>query len=254
MLIPVKTEEELGYMRESGSVTALVLKELEDFIRPGITTMDIDRFAEDIIRSHGMEPAFKGYCGFPATVCASVNDEIVHGIPSDSRVLEDGDIVSVDVGSIYKGYVSDAARTYPVGDISNAAKLLIRAAEESFFEGLEYCRKGCRISDISSAVQKKAEEYGFGVVREFCGHGVGRKMHEPPQIPNFGRAGRGPRIAKGMCLAVEPMITEGSYSCKKLENGWTVVTRDGGNAAHYENSVAVTDGEPELLTLIGKVQ
>ncbi|MGI6204897.1 MAG: type I methionyl aminopeptidase [Anaerovoracaceae bacterium] len=247
-MIPVKTDEELGYMRESGRVTALVLKGLEEFIRPGITTMDIDRFAEDIIRSHGMEPAFKGYCGFPATVCASVNEEIVHGIPSDQRKLEEGDIVSVDVGSIYKGYVSDAARTYPVGEVSNAAGLLIEAAEKSFFEGLAYCRKGCRISDISHAVQRKVEEYGFGVVRDFCGHGVGRKMHEPPQIPNFGRPGRGPRIAKGMCLAVEPMITENSCSCKTLENGWTVVTRDGGMAAHYENSVAVTDGEPELLT------
>lgn len=248
-MIIIKSEQEIELMRVSGRVTAGILKELKDFIRPGITTLDIDRHVEAVIRGHGMEPTFKGYGGFPASVCASIDDEIVHGIPSADRVLREGEIISIDVGSTYEGYVSDAARTYPVGEVSEEAKKIIDAAEKSFFAGLEYCRPGNRISDISHAVQSVAEKAGFGVIRNYVGHGVGHEMHEEPQIPNYGRPGRGPRIAKGMCLAIEPMITAGSYKCRTLDNDWTVVTEDGGLAAHYENSVAVTDGEPELLTL-----
>ncbi|MCI2062636.1 MAG: type I methionyl aminopeptidase [Eubacteriaceae bacterium] len=248
-MIIVKSDHELELMRISGKVTAYILKELNDFIRPGITTLDIDRHVEKIIRDNGMEPTFKGYGGFPASVCASINEEVVHGIPSEYTILHEGDIISIDVGSTYEGYVSDAARTYPVGEVSETAKNIMDAAEQGFFEGLKYCRKGFRISDISHAVQKKVEELGFGVIRDYVGHGVGRNMHEEPQIPNYGKSGRGPRIAKGMCLAIEPMITEGTFKCRTLDNGWTVVTQDGGLAAHYENTVAISDDEPEVLTL-----
>ena len=236
-------------MRESGKVTGFILKELENFIRPGISTADIDKFVEDTIRKNGMIPSFKGYGGFPASACVSINDEVVHGIPDKKRILKDGDIVSVDVGSTYKGYVSDAARTYPVGTISSIAQKLIDATRDSFFAGLEYCRVGYRLSDISHAIQEKAEGEGFSVIRDFVGHGVGQNMHEDPQIPNYGKAGRGPRLAKGMVFAIEPMICEGGYDVETLLNNWTVVTVDGKLSAHYENTVVITDGEPELLTL-----
>ena len=236
-------------MRESGKVTGFILKELENFIRPGISTADIDKFVEDTIRKNGMIPSFKGYGGFPASACVSINDEVVHGIPDKKRILKDGDIVSVDVGSTYKGYVSDAARTYPVGTISDIAQKLIDATRDSFFAGLEYCKVGYRLSDISHAIQEKAEGEGFSVIRDFVGHGVGQNMHEDPQIPNYGKAGRGPRLAKGMVFAIEPMICEGGYDVETLLNNWTVVTVDGKLSAHYENTVVITDGEPELLTL-----
>ena len=236
-------------MRESGKVTGFILKELENFIRPGISTDDIDKFVEDTIRKNGMIPSFKGYGGFPASACVSINDEVVHGIPDKKRILMDGDIVSVDVGSTYKGYVSDAARTYPVGTISDVARRLIDATRDSFFAGLEYCKVGYRLSDISHAIQVKAESEGFSVIRDFVGHGVGQNMHEDPQIPNYGKAGRGPRLAKGMVFAIEPMICEGGYDVETLLNNWTVVTVDGKLSAHYENTVVITDGEPELLTL-----
>ena len=236
-------------MRESGKVTGFILKELENFIRPGISTADIDKFVEDTIRKNGMIPSFKGYGGFPASACVSINDEVVHGIPDKKRILKDGDIVSVDVGSTYKGYVRDAARTYPVGTISDIAQKLIDATRDSFFAGLEYCKVGYRLSDISHAIQEKAEGEGFSVIRDFVGHGVGQNMHEDPQIPNYGKAGRGPRLAKGMVFAIEPMICEGGYDVETLLNNWTVVTVDGKLSAHYENTVVITDGEPELLTL-----
>ena len=248
-MIIIKSDSEIDLMRESGKVTGFILKELENFIRPGLSTADIDRFVEKTIRDAGMIPTFKGYSGFPASACVSVNDEVVHGIPSKKRILREGDIVSVDVGSTYKGYVSDAARTYPVGQISDAAQHLIDATRDSFFAGLEYCKVGCRLSDISHAIQTSAEGEGFGVIRDYVGHGVGQNMHEDPQIPNFGRPGRGPRLAAGMVFAIEPMITERSYETQVLSNDWTVVTIDGGMAAHYENTVVITDGEPELLTL-----
>lgn len=248
-MIIIKSDQEIDLMRESGKVTGFILKELENFIRPGISTADIDKFVEDTIRKNGMIPSFKGYGGFPASACVSINDEVVHGIPDKKRILKDGDIVSVDVGSTYKGYVSDAARTYPVGTISDIAQKLIDATRDSFFAGLEYCKVGYRLSDISHAIQEKAEGEGFSVIRDFVGHGVGQNMHEDPQIPNYGKAGRGPRLAKGMVFAIEPMICEGGYDVETLLNNWTVVTVDGKLSAHYENTVVITDGEPELLTL-----
>ena len=248
-MIIIKSDQEIDLMRESGKVTGFILKELENFIRPGISTADIDKFVEDTIRKNGMIPSFKGYGGFPASACVSINDEVVHGIPDKKRILKDGDIVSVDVGSTYKGYVRDAARTYPVGTISDIAQKLIDATRDSFFAGLEYCKVGYRLSDISHAIQEKAEGEGFSVIRDFVGHGVGQNMHEDPQIPNYGKAGRGPRLAKGMVFAIEPMICEGGYDVETLLNNWTVVTVDGKLSAHYENTVVITDGEPELLTL-----
>ncbi len=236
-------------MRESGKVTAFILKELEDFIKPGISTADIDRFVEDTSQRKRDDTYLQRVWRIPASACVSINEEVVHGIPDKKRIIKDGDIVSVDVGSTYKGYVSDAARTYPVGKVSDIAQKLIDVTRESFFAGLEFCKVGCRLSDISHAVQVKAESEGFSVIRDFVGHGVGQNMHEEPQIPNYGKAGRGPRLAKGMVFAIEPMICEGGYDVKTLSNNWTVVTLDGKLAAHYENTVAITDGEPELLTL-----
>ncbi|MDO4177273.1 MAG: type I methionyl aminopeptidase [Bacillota bacterium] len=248
-MIIIKSDSEIDLMRESGKVTGFILKELENFIRPGLSTADVDRFVEKTIRGAGMIPTFKGYGGFPASACVSINDEVVHGIPSKKRILREGDIVSVDVGATHKGYVSDAARTYPVGEVSDVAKHLMQATKDSFFAGLEYCKVGCRLSDISHAIQVSAESEGFSVIRDFVGHGVGQEMHEDPQIPNFGKAGRGPRLAKGMVFAIEPMICEGTYDVQTLSNEWTVVTLDGKLSAHYENTVVITDGEPELLTL-----
>ena len=248
-MIIIKSDQEVDLMRESGKVTGFILKELENFIKPGISTADINRFVEDTIRKNGMIPTFKGYCGFPASACVSINEEVVHGIPDTKRILKEGDIVSVDVGSTYKGYVSDAARTYPVGKVSDIAQKLMDATRDSFFAGLEFCKVGYRLSDISHAIQVKAESEGFSVIRDFVGHGVGQEMHEEPQIPNYGKAGRGPRLAKGMVFAIEPMICEGGYDVRTLSNDWTVVTLDGKLSAHYENTVVITDGEPELLTL-----
>ena len=248
-MIIIKSEEEIDLMRTSGKVTAYILKELENFIKPGMSTADIDRFVEETIVGNGMIPTFKGYGGFPASACVSVNEEVVHGIPSRKRIIREGDIVSVDVGATYKGYVSDAARTYAVGSISEQAQRLIDVTRDSFFEGLKYCKVGYRLSDISHAIQKRAEGAGFSVIRDFVGHGVGQNMHEEPQIPNYGRLGRGPRLTPGMVFAIEPMICEGDYDVETLSNNWTVVTLDGKLAAHYENTVVITDGEPELLTL-----
>lgn len=249
-MIIIKSDDEIKLMRESGKVTGEVLNRLKDFIKPGISTMDVNKFVDNIIRGYGMYPTFNGYGGFPASACVSVNDEIVHGIPSKDRIIEDGDIVSVDVGSTYKGYVSDAARTYPAGNISEEAAKLIKTTEESFFEGIKYARVGYRLTDISHAVQERAEREGYGVIRDFVGHGVGRNLHEDPQIPNYGKPGKGPRLAEGMVFAIEPMIAQGSYDTVTLSNNWTAVTSDGGLCSHYENTLVIRDGEPELLTLI----
>ena len=248
-MIIIKSDSEIDLMRESGKVTGYILKELENVIKPGISTADVNHFVEKTIRGAGMTPTFLGYGGFPASACVSINEEVVHGIPDKKRILREGDIVSVDVGSTHKGYVSDAARTYAVGEISEEAKHLIEATRDSFFAGLEFCKVGCRLSDISHAIQVSAESEGFSVIRDYVGHGVGQQMHEDPQIPNFGKAGRGPRLAKGMVFAIEPMICEGTYNVRTLSNDWTVVTIDGKLSAHYENTVVITDGEPELLTL-----
>lgn len=236
-------------MRESGKVTGYILNTLSDLIKPGMSTMDIDRYVEETIRKHKMIPTFKGYGGFPGSACVSINDEVVHGIPDENRIIQEGDIVSVDVGSTYKGYVSDAARTYPVGKVSDEAMRLIEVTKASFFEGIKYARVGYRLSDISHAIQTCAEDAGYSVIREFVGHGVGRDMHEDPQIPNYGKPGKGPRLAAGMVFAIEPMICQGSYDIETLLNDWTVVTADGKLSAHYENTVVINDGEPELLTL-----
>ena len=248
-MIIIKSDSEIELMRESGKVTGYILKELENVIKPGLSTADINHFVEKTIRDAGMIPTFLGYGGFPASACVSVNEEVVHGIPDKKRILREGDIVSVDVGSTHKGYVSDAARTYPVGEVSETAKHLIEATRDSFFAGLEFCKVGCRLSDISHAIQVSAEGEGFSVIRDYVGHGVGQQMHEDPQIPNYGKAGRGPRLAQGMVFAIEPMICEGTYNVRTLSNDWTVVTLDGKLSAHYENTVVITDGEPELLTL-----
>ncbi len=236
-------------MREAGKVTALILAELGNVIKPGISTLDIDRFVEKVVKEHHMTAAEKGYCGYPANVCVSVNEEVVHGIPSRKRLLREGDIVSVDLVVEHKGYMADAARTYAVGRVSEEASRLIETAEKAFFNGIGFAREGCRLSDISHAIQTTVESAGFGVIRDFVGHGIGSEMHEDPQIPNYGRPGRGPRLQRGMTLAIEPMITQGSYEIDVLADDWTAVTVDGGLAAHYENTVVITDGEPELLTL-----
>ncbi len=248
-MIIIKSEQEIVTMRRSGKVTGRILSELEDFIRPGISTMAIDEFVSEIIRKNGMTPSFLGYNGYPASVCASINSEVVHGIPSAKRILREGDIISVDVGCTYKGYVTDAARTYAVGTISAEAQKIMDAAKDSFFEGLKFCKLGYRLSDISHAIQMKAEGEGFSVIRDLVGHGVGRNMHEEPQIPNYGQQGRGPRLAKGMVFAIEPMIAQGTYEIVTAADNWTLSMADGKLSAHYENTVVITEGEPELLTL-----
>ena len=236
-------------MREAGKVCGYILRELANIIRPGISTMEIDRFVEKTVREHGMRAAEKGYCGYPASICVSINDEVVHGIPSKKRHLREGDIVSCDLVVEYDGYMADAARTYAVGKISPEAKHLIETAERAFCNGIAYAKEGYRLSDISHAIQETVEAEGFGVIRDFVGHGIGSEMHEDPQIPNVGKAGKGPRLQRGMTLAIEPMITQGSWEIDVLTDDWTAVTVDGGLAAHYENTVVITDGEPELLTL-----
>ncbi|MBR0308188.1 MAG: type I methionyl aminopeptidase [Mogibacterium sp.] len=249
-MIVIKSKREIELMREPCKVTAELLRDLEDFIKPGISTQDISDFVDKRITSHGMHPTFKGYGGFPAAACVSVNAEVIHGIPSKSRKLAEGDIVSVDVGATYKGYNSDAARTYPVGSISEEDQKLIDVTRQSFFEGIKYAMEGYRIHDIGHAVQEYVEGFGMGVVRDFTGHGTGSKLHEDPMIPNYGKANTGASIERNMTLAVEPMITLGTYEVRTLANEWTVVTLDGKKSAHYENTILVTDGEPEILTLL----
>ena len=249
-MIVIKSKREIELMREPCKVTAELLRDLEDFIKPGVSTQDISDFVDKRITSHGMHPTFKGYGGFPAAACVSVNAEVIHGIPSKSRKLAEGDIVSVDVGATYKGYNSDEARTYPVGSISEEDQKLIDVTRQSFFEGIKYAMEGYRIHDIGHAVQEYVEGFGMGVVRDFTGHGTGSKLHEDPMIPNYGKANTGARIERNMTLAVEPMITLGTYEVRTLANEWTVVTLDGKKSAHYENTILVTDGEPEILTLL----
>ena len=247
-MIIIKSDSEIDLMRISGKVTGTILKELETFIKPGLSTADVDRFVENTIRSHGMVPTFKGYGGFPGTACISVNEEVVHGIPTKRRVLNEGDIVSVDLGTIYKGFYSDAARTYPVGKVSEEAQKLMDVAEGSFFEGLKFCKKGHRLGDVSHAIQTYVEANGFSVIRDYVGHGVGRDLHEDPQIPNYGKANHGPQLVPGMVIAVEPMIAAGEFDVEVLSNGWTAVTLDRSWAAHYENTIVITEDEPRLLT------
>ncbi len=248
-MIIIKSKREIDLMREPCKVTAEIFRELEEFIVPGVTTKDIDQFVETRYTKHNMTPTFKGYGGFPAAACVSVNEEIIHGIPSDKRVLKEGDIVSVDIGGTYHGYNSDAARTFAVGTISAEDQKLIDVTRQSFFEGIKYAMEGYRIHDIGHAVQQYAEKFGYGVIRDFTGHGTGSTLHEDPLIPNYGKPGTGAKIKRNMTLAIEPMIALGTYECRTLANDWTVVTLDGRNAAHYENTILITDGEPEILTL-----
>lgn len=248
-MIVIKSKREIELMREPCKVTAELLKELEDFVKPGLSTKDISDFAEKKIEAHGMKPTFKGYGGFPAAACVSVNEEVIHGIPNASRILKEGDIVSIDVGATYKGYNSDAARTYAVGKISEEDQKLIDVTRQSFFEGVKYAMEGYRIGDIGHAVQTYAESFGMGVIRDYTGHGTGSRLHEDPYIPNYGKAGKGAKIERNMTLAIEPMIALGTYEVRVLANEWTVVMADGKRSAHYENTILVTDGEPEILTL-----
>ena len=248
-MIVIKSEHELKLMREAGKVCAEIFKGLEDLIKPGISTKDIDDYVEAVTKKHGMRAAEKGYCGYPASVCTSVNDEVVHGIPSKKRKLQEGDIVSCDLVIENKGYMADACRTYPVGTVDDEAKRLMETAEKAFFEGIKYAKVGYRLRDVSKAVQKTVEDEGFGVIRDFVGHGIGTEMHEDPQIPNYVCPGPNPRLQKGMTLCIEPMITEGDWEVEILDDDWTAVTTDGGWAAHYENTIVITDGEPEIITL-----
>ena len=236
-------------MRKAGEIVALALEEIEKHIKPGITTIELDKIAEEFILSRNATPTFKGYRGFPASICASINEEVVHGIPG-LRSLKDGDIISIDIGANYQGYNGDAARTFPVGQVSDEAIKLIEVTRQSFFEGIAYAKVGYRLSDISHAIQTHVEKHNFSVVRDYVGHGIGQNMHESPQIPNFGPPGKGPRLRAGMTLAIEPMVNMGGYEVYTLKNNWTVVTRDGSLSAHYENTIAITDGEPEILTMI----
>lgn len=249
MSISIKSEREIELMREAGKILAKVHDELEQFIRPGISTKDIDKRGEEIIRSFGCIPSFLNYNGYPASICVSINDEVVHGIPTSKRILQDGDIVSLDAGVIYNGYHSDAARTHAVGEISSEAKKLIEVTKNSFFEGIKYAKEGNHLYDISKAIQEYAESFGYSVVRKLVGHGIGRNLHEEPQIPNFKLPGRGVKLQAGMTLAIEPMINIGTYDVKFLSDKWTAVTLDGSLSAHYENTIVVTTGDPEILSL-----
>ncbi len=246
-MITLKSAREIETMRLSGKITAAVLVELMAAVRPGITTAELDAMAEAGIRSRGAVPTFKGYHGFKHSICASVNEEVVHGIPG-SRALREGDLFSIDIGSTLDGYVSDSAVTVPVGTVSDEAMRLLKVTQECLYAGIEAMQVGKRVGDIGAAVQAHAEKNGFGVVRELVGHGVGREMHEEPQVPNYGKAGSGPELRPGLVLAVEPMITEGGREVKTLKDGWTVVTADGKLAAHFEHTIAVTTEGPRVLT------
>lgn len=249
MAITIKSEHEIELMREAGRILSIVHQELADYVKPGITTLDIDKKGYDIIKSFDCTPSFLNYNGYPASICVSVNDEVVHGIPTKKRVLHEGDIVSLDAGVIYKGYHSDAARTHAVGEISEEAKRLIEVTKQSFFEGIKLAKAGNHLHQISKAIQDYVESNGFSVVRDLVGHGIGKNLHEDPQIPNFKERGRGPLLTKGMTLAIEPMVNIGAYDVWWLEDDWTVVTKDGSLSAHYENTVLITDGEPEILSI-----
>ena len=247
-MIAIKNERELSIMRQACKITAAARALAGEMVRPGVTTKQIDKAVHDFIVSQGAKPSFLGYHGFPASTCISVNSTIIHGIPGD-YVLKDGDIVSIDVGAFYKGFHGDCAATFPCGAISTEAQKLIDVTKQSFFEGIRFATRGHRVSDISHAIQTYVESNGYSVVRAFVGHGVGAQLHEEPEVPNYGAAGRGPRMIPGMTLAIEPMVNEGTYDVRVLRDGWTTVTADGKLSAHYENTVLITDGEPEILTV-----
>ena len=256
-MVTIKSKKEIELMREAGRVTALTHKAIEDAIRPGITTAELDRIAEETMKKYGAisaekgyDPGIRGVPKYPAATCISINDEVIHGIPSNKRYIKDGDIVSVDLVSLKNGYNGDAARTYMVGNVSKEAKRLVEVTKQAFFEGIKYAKKGNRIGDVSHAIGEYVKSQGYSVVREFEGHGIGKSMHEEPEIPNYGKSGRGIRLEPGMTLAVEPMVISGKPDIWQLEDGWTIVTQDGSLAAHYENTILITENEPELLTIL----
>lgn len=249
MSVKIKTPHEIELMREAGRILALVHENLAKEIKPGMSTLDIDRLGEEMIRSYGCIPSFKNYCGYPASICVSVNEEVVHGIPTASRILQEGDIVSLDAGVIYQGYHSDAARTVGVGEISEEAKLLIERTRMSFFEGMKKATAGNHLHDISNSIAAYAERFGYGVVRDLVGHGIGSQLHEEPEVPNFRKRTRGLKLRSGMTLAVEPMINAGTHEVLWLDDDWTVISEDLSLSAHYENTILITEGKPELLTL-----
>ena len=246
-MIIFKSDREMNYLRDAGKIVAEALQEVEKATKPSVTTLELDRIAEEYIVSRGAKPAFKGLYGFPATLCTSVNEEVVHGIPGLKK-LKAGDNVSIDCGSLINGFYGDAAITVPVGEVDAEVKNLLKVTEESLYKGIEQVVEGHHLGDVSHAVQTHAEAHGYGVVRDYVGHGIGRKMHEDPQIPNYGNPGHGPRLQSGMTLAIEPMINMGTYEVETLEDGWTVVTADDKRSAHFEHTVAITPDGPEILT------
>jgi len=247
VMITLKSAHEIDLMRRAGKITAAARALAGEMVRPGVTTREIDSAVEHFIRQQGAVPSFLNYNGFPASACISINDEVIHGIPGD-RVLQDGDIVSVDVGAYVDGFHGDCAATFACGSISPEAQRLIDVTRQSFFEGIRFAKEGYRLYDISAAIQEYVESNGFSIVREFVGHGIGAHLHEDPAVPNYGRKGRGPRLLRGMTLAIEPMVNAGKADIWQLSDGWTVKTQDGKYAAHYENTILITDGEPEILT------
>ena len=252
-MITIKSPREIEAMRLAGKITAAARAYAGEMVKPGVTTQEIDTAVQQFIKQHGAVPSFLGYNGFPGSCCISVNDEVIHGIPG-KRVRKEGDIVSIVVGAYIGGYHGDCAATFACGEISEEAKRLIEVTEQSFYEGLRYAKEGCRVSDISAAVQRYVEKEGFSIVREYVGHGIGRNLHEAPEVPNYGEPGRGPRLLRGMTLAVEPMVNAGAAAIRNMSDGWTVKTKDGKYSAHYENTILITEGDPELLTDPAKVE
>lgn len=252
-MIIIKSQREIDHLKQSNAIVAEVLENLKKMIAPGVTTQELDQFAEEYILHKGARPAFKGYRGFPATLCVSINEEVVHGIPNQ-RQLKEGDIVSIDVGVNYTGYFGDAAMTLPVGEIDPAAQKLLEVTERALYIGIDEAKVGNRLFDISYAIQSWVESNGFSVVRDFVGHGIGRDLHEDPQIPNFGSPHQGPRLEKGMVFALEPMVNEGIYQVKVLSDGWTVVTADGKRSAHFEHTIVITDNGAEILSILNETK
>jgi methionyl aminopeptidase len=248
-MIIIKNHDEIAIMRKAGRIVGETLLLLEEEVKPGVTTANLDRIAEEFITKHGAKPSFKGLYGFPSSLCISVNEQVIHGFPG-AYVLKEGDIVSVDCGALFDGFHGDAARTFPVGNISIEAQKLIDITRESFFQGIKFAKEGNKLTDISNGIQSYVEAAGFSVVRDFVGHGIGRKVHEDPNVPNFGKSGKGPKLLEGMVLAIEPMVNAGTYKVKTLKDGWTVITADSCLSAHYENTVAILSDGPEILTLI----
>lgn len=256
-MVTIKSKKEIELMKEACRVTALTHQAIEEIIKPGMTTAELDQIAENTMKKYGAisaekgyNPGIKGVPPYPAATCISINDEVIHGVPSNKRIIKDGDIVSVDLVALKNGFNGDAARTYLVGNVSKEAKRLVEVTKQAFFEGIKYAKKGNRIGDVSHAIGEYVKSQGYSVVREFEGHGIGRNMHEEPEIPNYGKAGRGIRLEPGMTLAIEPMVIQGKSDIWELEDGWTIVTQDGSLAAHYENTILITENEPEVLTIL----